>query len=333
MENIKKKRTKSILAFTISLVLLFVFIILSTLIGGLKVSLIRLFKGIFIEYDETVYIIVKLRFPRIFVALLGGTMMAVSGVLLQAVMRNPLADPGIIGIGSGASFFAVLVTALLPAIGFLSPIFSFLGGIIAFVLVYLLSWKRGLSSVGLILVGIAINALFTGLSEAFSQMTGATVSGAQAIIDGNISLKTWSDVIIMLVYFVIGTILCLFCVRGCNQLALSDKLASSIGVNVNKQRIFISLVAVLLFSSATAIIGSVSFLALIVPHIARLLVGSDHKKLIPFSAILGALFFLAADTIGRWIAYPYEISASILISIVGGIVFIILLRRGDKVAK
>ena len=121
--------------------------------------------------------------------------------------------------------------------------------------------------------------------------------------------------------------------KMCNLLALEDKTARSLGINVNAMRIVISLIAVLLASISTAVAGVISFLGLIVPHIGRILVGSDHKALVPFSALFGAFTFLLADTIGRTIAAPYEVSASIIMSVVGGPFFIILLRRSKKYAK
>ena len=330
--NNKAAIVKVVLAFVITAVLLLVFMVLAASIGGIQVSLGQLLHGIFVEYDEDVAIIVQLRFPRIFVAILGGMAMAVAGVITQAVMRSPLADPGIIGISAGSSFVAVLVTAFLPSLYYLSPLFSFAGGLLALVIVYALSWKGGLSPVRLILVGIAIDALFSGLSTAFNQMTGGNYTGAASIVESSISLKDWDDALILAIYVAIGAAMCVFCVRKCNALALSDRLACSLGVNVSHTRLQVSVAAVFLASAATAVVGSISFLGLIVPHIARLIVGNDHKKLIPYSALLGALFFLVADTVGRWIAYPYEISVSIIMSIVGGPLFILLLLRSKKYA-
>lgn len=326
------ERIRVVLAFAVTAALLLLFILLAANIGGIKVSFAQLFKGLFLEYDEDVVIIVQLRFPRIFVAVLGGMAMAASGVITQAVMKSPLADPGIIGIGAGSAFVAVLVTAFAPALACLSPLFSFAGGLLAFAVVYALSWKGGLSPVRLILVGIAVDALFTGLSEAFNQMTGNNYSGAASIVESNISLKNWEDVKILAVYTAIGAVGCVFCARKCNLLGLSDRLACSLGVNVAATRLQVSVVAVFLASASTAIVGTIGFLGLIVPHIARLLVGNDHKKLIPYSALLGALFFLVADTVGRWIAYPYEIGVSIIMSVVGGPLFIFLLLRSKKYA-
>jgi iron complex transport system permease protein len=259
--------------------------------------------------------------------------MAVSGVLLQAVIKNPLADPTIMGISSGASFTAILVTALLPSLYFLTPMFAFLGGILACVIVYSLSWKSGLNPLRIILVGVAVNSMFTGLISAFNSGTGSEYSGVASIVNANITMKTWSDLQTLLVYSVIGLILALIVSNQCNLLSLEDKTARSLGVNVTTARVVVSLVAVLLASISTAIVGTISFLGLIVPHIARLLVGSNHKVLIPYTILLGAFILLLADTLGRTIAYPYEISASVIMSIVGGPFFIFLLRRGDKHGK
>lgn len=324
------KRVKTAAAFLVTTAAILVVFYLSILSGGLKVTPTELFRGLFVEYDRNVAIIYDLRFPRIIVALLGGAMMAVSGVLMQAVMRNPLAEPGIIGVSSGAALAAAVAVSFFPAMSALAPAFSFLGGMAAFALVYALAWSKSLSPLRLILIGIAVDTLFKGMSDIFTAAAGGSYSGAASIIEGNISLKSWADVKIMAVYAVVGLLLSLLTARSCNLLALSDQTAASLGVNVNATRIVISAVSVLLASICAAVIGSVSFLGLIVPHIARLLVGSDHKLLIPYSALLGALVFLSADTIGRVIAYPYEISASVLMSVIGGVTFVVLLKKNKK---
>ena len=324
------KKGKGIIAWIVTLAALLVVFLYAVNTGSLKVTPIQLFKGLFIAYDPQVATVYDLRFPRIIVAMLGGAATAVSGVLLQAVMKNPLADPGIIGVSSGASFVAVLITAFVPALYFYTPILAFIGGMAAFLLVYGLSWKGGLSPLRIILVGVAVNAMFTGLMSAFNSSTGSNYSGVASIVNANITMKTWSDVRILLVYTVIGLVSSLFVLGQCNLLALEDKTARSIGVNVTRTRIIVSVIAVLLASISTAVIGPISFLGLIVPHIARLLVGSNHKVLVPYSIVLGAFMLLCADTLGRTIAAPYEISASVIMSVIGGPFFIILLRRSKK---
>ena len=329
MRKDSAKKTVLIFILTGCALLLVFFAAVNT--GGLSTTPNQLLRGLFIEYDETVAIIYQLRFPRIIVAMLGGALMAMSGVCMQAVMKNPLADPGIIGVTSGAAFAAVIVSSFFPSLAMLTPLFSFIGGIAAFAAVYLLASGKEASPVRLILTGIAVDAFFTGLYQAFNAYTGNTYSGAASIINANISLKTWDDVYILLAYTLISAVLCMLASNSCNLLSLSDKTVIGLGINITKTRILISVLSVLMASAFTAIIGAVSFLGLIVPHIARLLVGSEHKRLIPYSALLGALVFLFADTLGRSIAYPYEISAAIIMAIIGGPMLIVLLKRNGTV--
>ncbi|WP_270297881.1 FecCD family ABC transporter permease [Eggerthella sinensis] len=318
---------KRIAAFVLTAAALVALFLVAVNTGSLHVSPEQLINGLFVAYDDTVSTIYDLRFPRIFIAMVGGAATAVSGVLLQAAIRNPLADPGIIGISSGASLVAVLVTAFFPALFLFTPLFAFAGGMVAFLIVYGLSWRGGLSPLRIILVGVAVSAMFTGIMSAFDSGTGSTMSGVASLVDANIAMKTWDDLWTLASYAAVGLLLALFTAKRCDLLALEDKTARSLGVDVNKNRLAISAIAVLLASISTAVIGPISFLGLIVPHIARLLVGAAHRVLIPYSIVLGAFCLLLADTIGRTVAAPYEISAAVIMSIVGGPVFILLLRK------
>lgn len=314
-------------AFVVTAVALVGLFLVAVNTGSLQVSPEQLFNGLFVAYDDTVSTIYDLRFPRIFIAMAGGAATAVSGVLLQAAIRNPLADPGIIGISSGASLVAVLMTAFFPALFLFTPLFAFAGGMAAFLIVYSLSWRGGLAPLRIILVGVAVSAVFTGIMSAFDSGTGSSMSGVASLVDANITMKTWDDLRTLASYAAVGLLLALFAAKRCDLLALGDKTARSLGIDVNKNRLAISAVAVLLASISTAIIGPISFLGLVVPHIARLLVGTAHRVLIPYSIVLGAFCLLLADTIGRTVAAPYEISAAVIMSIVGGPVFILLLRK------
>lgn len=325
-----KSKIKKTTSLVVTILALAVLILIAINTGSIKVTPAQLFSGLFIKYDPQVATIYDLRLPRIFIAITAGAATAVSGVLLQAVMKNPLADPGIIGVSSGASLVAVIVTAYLPSLYMTIPFLAMLGGLISFFIVYTLSWDKGLSPLRIILVGVAVNSCLSGIMSAFSTIGGSTYSDAASIVNGNITLKTWSDFKMLIVYVLIGLVAAIFMARSCNLMGLEDKTARSVGVNVTRNRIIISVIAVLLASVSTAVIGSISFLGLIVPHIARLLVGSDHKILIPYSIVLGAFVLLLADTIGRTIASPYEISASVVMAVVGGPFFIILLRKSRQ---
>lgn len=323
MISIKRK----IISFLITGAALIVLFLVAVNTGSLKASPEQILRGLFVAYDETVATIYSLRFPRILIAMLAGASVAVSGVMLQAVMKNPLADPGIMGISSGAGMAAVLVTAFAPSLYLAVPVFAFLGGVFACGLVYLLSWKGDLSPLRVILTGVAVNAFFTGLMSAGESMMGANYSGAASIVNGNITMKTWEDFRMLFIYAVIGFVLAVFLALKCDILGLEDQTIRSLGIRVNAVRLIVSAAAVLLASISTAVVGSISFLGLLVPHIARLLVGNSHKVLIPYTMLLGAFTLLLADTIGRTIAYPYEINAAVVMAVIGGPSFILLLRR------
>jgi len=329
-----KRRSKDIIKGLVGCCILFGLICALTLIamklGSIDITYKELFRGLFVEYDRRVAIIYDLRFPRIIVALLGGAALSCSGLLFQAVLKNPLADPGIIGISGGASLTASIVAALFPMLYFSTPLFACLGGLAAFALIYSLSWKGSLDPVRIILVGIAVAAVFAGVQTVLTGITNRT--GVSVSVSG-LSQLVWSDVRLMALYAIPGLVLALCLAPLCNLLALDDQTVRGLGRNVDAIRLGISAVACLLVSGVTAVIGVVGFLALIVPHIARRLIGSDHRVLVPCCILLGGFVLLLADTIGRCIAPPNEIAASVIMSVCGGPFFIFLLKRGDRRGK
>ena len=324
------KKSRVILIYLISIIILLGLTLYAAKTGSIEMTFGKLIRGLFVEYDPDVATIYDLRFPRIIIAILAGAALATSGVLLQAVMQNPLTDPGIIGISSAASLSASLVMILLPQLYYLTPAFSVLGGLLAYLLIYSLAWNGGSNPIKLILVGVALNMTLMGVNEAIKSMMGGNLTNVQSIIEGNVAQKTWADVRIMAVYGIIFLIISLFTIRTANLLQLEDQTAKSLGVNVNRDRFILALIAIILASVSTAIVGVIGFLGLVVPHIARIILGSNHKRLIPYSMILGAITLLLSDTLGRVIAYPYEIKPSVVMTVVGGIFFITLLKIGGK---
>lgn len=319
--------TKKILSFSIVILLLLVSIIYSATTGSIKMGFFEFIGAFFEEGNSQMEAIRDLRFPRIVVALFAGAALSVSGVLLQSVMRNPLADAGVIGISSGAAFVQLFIISFFPALFFMTPILAFIGGACACTLVFALSWKSGLSPLKLILVGIAINAMFTGLTEAFLNLGGSLNTSAASVIGSNLTMRTWKDVSTITTYGTIGLVAAFALYSWCNLLVLQDKTAKSLGFNVARARLIIAAVAVLLSAVSVVVAGVISFVGLLVPHIARRLVGHDHRILIPFTALAGALLILVADTIGRTIVAPTEIPASTIMAIIGGPFLIFLLRK------
>lgn len=321
---------RTMVAFLVMIVLLVGLFFLSVNLGSLPIGPVQMLRGLFVEFDPDVATVYDVRFPRIVIAMIGGCALAVSGTMLQAVMKNPLTDPGIIGISSAAALVGVIVTGLFPMLYFSIPLISVLGGLVAYLLIYSLAWDGGVIPTRLILVGVALNMTFTGIAQGLAAMGGAGMSVIQSIVDGNIVQKTWSDVWMILIYVGIGLFCALFTMQTCNLLSLDDQTARGLGVNVDRDRFIVALIAIVLASVTTSIVGIIGFLGLLVPHIGRLIVGSNHKVLIPFSALFGAWILLLSDTIGRTIAYPYEIPAAVIMAMVGGPFFILLLKWGGK---
>ena len=320
MELIKKHPK---LFMIILIVILFLCFFVAINVGSIQVSFLELFKGLFVEYNENVASIYSIRFPRIIIAMLVGGALALSGLLFQVVLKNPLADPGIIGISNGASLVSILAGIFLPQLYAVIPLLSFFGGLITFAIIYSLSWKAGFKTTRIILIGVAINYTISALVTLAQSSTASITSGAM----GTISLYTWNDVRVLLIYLVPIIVITLFMAKACNLLGLEDRTLMSLGINVDLYRFGLSLIAVLLCSISVAIVGVIGFIGLLVPHISRLLVGNEHKHLIPVCLLMGAIILLVADTLGRVIMAPYEISSAIIMAIVGGPLFIILLKR------
>lgn len=312
----ERRKKKAIGAFAVTGLLLIATILFSINTGSLSIS------------GANIDIIMDLRIPRILISIVGGAGIAVSGVLLQAVMKNPLADPGILGISAGSSLSAILITGLVPSMYFLTPIFSFIGGVVACFLVYTLSWKDGLSAFRIILVGITINTVFVALIDCAESLMGGN-NALASFTESRLSMKGWDDFYMLLTYSVVFVVLGVLLASRCDLLTLEDRTVGSLGINVTALRIKVSAVAVFLAAICTSVLGTVSFLGLLAPYIGRMLVGSGHKTLIPYSMIAGALLMLLADTTGRTIAAPNEISAAVIMAVIGGPCFIVLLRRAS----
>ena len=268
-----------------------------------------------------------MRLPRNILAAIVGANLAIAGVLLQSVMRNPLADPGITGVSTGASVAALIVLLVLPKYSAMLPIVAFVGGAIACILVFVMSYKNGLKPGRIVLAGVAINTILGGVISFLSTMYSDRIQSAMLWLNGSLATKTWSHVNMLFIYSLIGLVASLFLIRSANLLQLGDDAATNLGVNVNLTRLIICTVAVFLAGISTAVVGIISFVGLIVPHIARMIMGSDHKYTIPFSIVLGAIVLLVADTLARSIGGALEIPVGVIMSIVGGPFFLYLLRK------
>ena len=326
MKNMSNKL--KVLIILMSLVLLGVLIIVTIGVGSVSISvkeIIETFLGNGNEINQS--IIMDMRLPRIIIAVFVGAGLSISGALLQSIMNNPLADPGITGVSSGASLLAITVMLYFPKLHEVLPLMAFLGAIVACMMVFILSWDKGLNPMRVILSGVAVNAVFVGATSLLSILNSDKIQGILLWINGSIAYKGWTEVKYLVPYSVIGIILALLCAKGANLLALGDDVATNLGVNVTKTRFLVALVAVFLAGVSTSVVGIIGFIGLIVPHICRLILGYDYKYLIPMSAIMGGILLLLADTLARFVARPVELPVGILMAMLGGPFFLFLLRR------
>lgn len=273
-------------------------------------------------------IIFNIRLPRVLLALVIGANIAVSGAILQAVMGNPLADPGLTGVTSGAAVCVLAIMLAMPEYTQYIPLAAFIGGMLAATAVYSLAWRRsGMSPITIILAGVAVNALCGGVVGYLSIMYSDRLPSAVQWMNGSLAAKGNSALAMVLPYSIIGWILSIFAIRKANVIRMGDQVAMNLGENVNRIRILLSILAVFLAAVSVAAIGMIGFVGLIVPHMARFLVGSNYKFLLPMSMALGALVLLLADTGGRTLFAPMDIPAGILMAVIGGPYFLYLMRR------
>ncbi|TYR80260.1 iron ABC transporter permease [Priestia megaterium] len=337
MELVKKTyKSPFLIMFILALLILLTFFI-SLNTGYIHISpinVIKTFIGAGTGQDQLV--LFEFRLPRMIIALLIGAGLAVSGAILQGVSQNGLADPGILGINAGAGLAVVLFIFFFQgstsSLGILSifvmPMAALIGGAFAAFLIYALAWKKGVTPVRLVLVGIGINAAFGAALIIFQlKMSPRDFMQATVWLSGSIWGTNWKFVLTTLPWILILLPLTVYKSRYLNVLNLGDQMATGLGVAVEKERRILLLLAVALASSCVAVGGGIAFLGLVAPHLARRIVGPKHQVLLPTTALMGALLLLVADTIGRTILSPSEIPVGLVVSILGAPYFIYLLVK------
>lgn len=272
-------------------------------------------------------ILLNIRLPRAIVAALVGMNLAVSGAVLQAVMKNPLADPHIIGISSGAGLAGIFVIVLFPALEYLIVPTAFCGAMLAAACIYILAWKNGIRPLRIVLAGVAVSSFLGAGISAILVLYSDRVHGALMWMVGGLAARSWPHVEIILPYAVIGFILAFCGARYLNILQLGDDVAKGLGVNVELVRLVFTAIGALLAASAVSVAGLLGFVGLIVPHTVRLLTGSDYRFLIPSSALLGIAVVTYSDTLARVDFAPLELPVGIFMAALGAPFFLFLLRK------
>ncbi|MCD1632480.1 iron ABC transporter permease [Martelella mediterranea] len=282
-------------------------------------------------HDETIgEAVVAMRIPRTALAVLAGAALGLSGALMQGITRNPLADPGIFGVNTGAALAVVIGVAWFNISSSNAYIWTaILGAGITAVFVYLVGslGRGGATPLKLTLAGAATSIAFASLVMAIVLPRGDIAGGIRSWQIGGVGGATFSRILPVLPFLVVGLALAFISARKLNAMALGDELAAGLGENVALGRAVAAVSAVLLCGATTAVCGPIGFVGLVVPHACRLIVGVDHRWLLPFSALGGGILLLASDIIGRIAARPGEVDVGIITALVGGPVFIWIVRR------
>jgi iron complex transport system permease protein len=330
--------------FPALVILLVIILLLAISFGAVSISLNEMASSIKNFFSgnqpgsihEAVFI--QIRLPRVILCAVTGAILAVSGVLMQGLFRNPIVEPGLVGTSAGAAFGAAFVFVIAAKIGvglksfmgpLLVPLFAFAGGLIATFVVYSLAKNaKRVSILSLLLIGIAVNAV--GLSGTGFMSYIARDPQARSITFWNLGTFSGASWMQVFIVGVVAATCFIFSVRyskELNALLLGEEEASYLGVDTHRLKKKIMILNTAMVAVATAFVGVISFMGLIVPHVLRLLIGSDNKRLLPASMILGALLLVLADMGARLLLAPAEIPIGIITSLVGAPVFIILLKR------
>ncbi|SIR00736.1 iron complex transport system permease protein [Haladaptatus litoreus] len=294
-----------------------------------------LFGGEVPEMNKQSLIVWNIRLPRVFVGILVGMNLAVSGAIFQAVTRNELASPFILGVSSGAGLLILLTLVVFSGLSAFLPLIASAGGALAFVIVYGIAWKNGTSPVRLVLAGVIVGTIFGSLQTAlffFADDIGV-VQSAIAWTTGSLTGTDWEQVRMALPWTAVAMLLALISSRQLNVLLLGENTAQSLGMSVEKVRFALSGVAVLAAAASIAVAGIVGFVGLIVPHMVRNIVGSDYKKLIIGCLFAGPALMVVADVGARLALNPVQVPVGIVTGLIGGPYFLYLMRKQDKMGE
>ena len=272
-------------------------------------------------------IVWNLRLPRALTGAMVGSNLAVAGAILQAVMRNPLADPHIIGISAGAGITGIAVLVLFPAMTYLMTPVACLGAMAAAGAIYALAWKNGIKPVRIILAGVAVSAFLSAGISGILVFYSDRVHGALLWMVGGFSAASWNEVAVVAPYWCAGLLLALIGAYYLNVLQLGDDMARALGLNIELARVLLTAVAALLAASSVSVAGLLGFVGLVVPHMVRLLVGTNYSYIIPGSALLGMAVVTLSDTLARVLFAPVELPAGLIMAFIGAPFFLFLLRK------
>ncbi|MFO3703139.1 iron-siderophore ABC transporter permease [Staphylococcus felis] len=326
------QRKRNTLTFIVSVCFLIFAVYLNLAMGSSDINFKSLMDYVFhLQETQQTFLIHNVRMPRMLGALLLGAALAVAGVLMQAITRNPLASPQIFGVNAGASFMVVLITVLLPGLAANSVIYAFIGAFLGGLAVYVLAdATKGMTPVKLALAGMTIHLFFTSLTQGIILLNEDATTTVMFWLVGAIHTIKWPNIIQILPWIIGGLTAALLLSRQLAILDLGDQMATGLGQNTKLIRALSGLIVVVLAGSSVAVAGPIGFVGLIVPHIVKYYVSRNYFLIILLSMIMGANLLLISDVMSRLIAYPFESPIGIVTSFVGALYFLFITMRGVK---
>ncbi|MGE8080094.1 FecCD family ABC transporter permease [Peribacillus loiseleuriae] len=332
---LNKDNKRAYIVTTVFIFISVVVVLLSLNTGTLKISPLKIIQTFLGQGDfESSTVLFDYRMPRTLITMLAGIGLGISGAILQGLSRNPLADPGILGLHAGAAFGLIIFVTYFHSmdknIALFIPLFTFGGGALTALLIVLLAYDpyKGLLPIRLILVGIALSAGFSAITLFFSlRLNEETYSFASRWLVGNIWGRDWINVMALLPWILILAPFTWIKSKTLNALSLGDDIASGLGVSVEKNRILLLAAAVGLSCASVAMAGGIGFIGLVAPHLARRLVGPMYQHFLPLSGLIGLIILVLSDTIGRSIFQPNAIPAGIVVAAIGTPYFLYLLAK------
>lgn len=285
--------------------------------------------------ESTEQIILKVRMPRVLLAILVGACLSLAGAGFQGVLRNPLADPYTLGVASGSAVgaaFIILMGLHTYLFGkWTIPLAAFVTGLLSLLVVIRLANVQGKYKLEtMILSGVVVSAFLGSLVSFMVSLSDRVVNEIVFWLMGSLSLRGWSFTYVLIPYLAVGLVVLLFYGRTLNLFALGERQAAHLGVNVQRTRLVILVVSTLITAAAVSIVGTVGFVGLVVPHLVRLMVGPDYRLLLPLTAIFGSMYVLWADTLARTLLSPTEIPLGVVTAFLGAPFFAYLLRRNKR---
>ncbi|MGV8834257.1 MAG: FecCD family ABC transporter permease [Devosia sp.] len=324
----RQKRRRGLLLIGVLIVLVIAAGLWGISVGAVAIPLDVIVNTLFdLDGEKQSYIILRSRLPRMVLGLLAGGSLALSGAIIQAVIRNPLASPNIIGINAGAALFALGLVMFFPAVPQVwMPLAACVGGVAAAGFVIIVGHYRNLSAIHLALIGVAVGFVFeAGVDYLLITASDSESSAPMIWLTGSLWGRTWGHVAIAWVPLLVLSAIALMLSYRLDLIALGEGTATGLGLNVPRQRMLLLLVATLLASVSVAVVGVMGFIGLMAPHIARRMVGGSHRLMLPVAALVGMLLVVLADGIGRAIAPPIEVSAGILVALIGAPFFVYIM--------